>query len=85
MTLSKRRLGSQGLEVGAIGLGCMSMSQSYGPVDEAESIAPLHRAIELGCNFFDTAEPCRDAEARRRSGRGNDLRKSLSPLCHGDN
>jgi len=56
MTLSKRRLGSQGLEVGAIGLGCMGMSQSYGPADEAESIATLHRAIELGCDFFDTAE-----------------------------
>ena len=56
MTLRKRRLGSQGLEVGAIGLGCMGMSQSYGPADEAESIATLHRAIELGCDFFDTAE-----------------------------
>ena len=56
MTLSKRRLGRQGLEVSAIGLGCMGMSQSYGPVDENESIATLHRAIELGCNFFDTAE-----------------------------
>ncbi|KAG9612738.1 hypothetical protein KCV01_g1685, partial [Aureobasidium melanogenum] len=56
MTLRKRRLGTQGLEVGAIGLGCMGMSQSYGPADEAESIATLHRAIELGCDFFDTAE-----------------------------
>ncbi len=56
MILSKRKLGSQGLEVSAIGLGCMGMSQSYGPADEAESIATLHRAIELGCTFFDTAE-----------------------------
>ena len=56
MTLSKRKLGNQGLEVSAIGLGCMGMSQSYGPADEAESIATLHRAIELGCTFFDTAE-----------------------------
>lgn len=56
MMLQKRRLGSQGLEVGMIGLGCMGMSQSYGPADESESIATLHRAIELGCNFFDTAE-----------------------------
>ncbi len=56
MTLSKRKLGGQGLEVSAIGLGCMGMSQSYGPADEGESIATLHRAIELGCTFLDTAE-----------------------------
>ncbi len=56
MTLSTRKLGRQGLEVSAIGLGCMGMSQSYGPADEAESIATLHRAIELGCTFLDTAE-----------------------------
>jgi aryl-alcohol dehydrogenase-like predicted oxidoreductase len=56
MTLTTRKLGSQGLVVSAIGLGCMGMSQSYGPADEAESIATLHRAIELGCTFLDTAE-----------------------------
>ena len=56
MTLSRRKLGTQGLEVTAIGLGCMGMSQSYGPADEGESIATLHRAIELGCTFLDTAE-----------------------------
>src|SRR5215467_6853608 len=56
MALNKRKLGKQGLEVSTIGLGCMGMSQSYGPADEGESIATLHRAIELGCTFLDTAE-----------------------------
>jgi aryl-alcohol dehydrogenase-like predicted oxidoreductase len=54
--LPKRKLGTQGLEVSAVGLGCMGMSQSYGPADESESIATIHRALELGLDFFDTAE-----------------------------
>jgi aryl-alcohol dehydrogenase-like predicted oxidoreductase len=54
--LTTRKLGSQGLEVSAIGLGCMGMSQLYGPFDDAESVATLHRSIELGCTFLDTAE-----------------------------
>ncbi len=57
--LSMRTLGKQGLTVSAIGLGCMGMSQSYGTAeerDETESIATVHRAIELGVTFFDTAE-----------------------------
>ena len=56
MVLGRRKLGNQGLEVSAVGLGCMGMSQSYGPADERESIATLDRAIELGCTFLDTAE-----------------------------
>jgi aryl-alcohol dehydrogenase-like predicted oxidoreductase len=54
-----RPLGTQGLVVSALGLGCMSMSASYGAAedrDEAESIATIHRAIELGVTLFDTAE-----------------------------
>jgi aryl-alcohol dehydrogenase-like predicted oxidoreductase len=54
--LEMRKLGTQGLEVSAIGLGCMGMSRSYGVPDDNESAATIDRAIELGCNFFDTAE-----------------------------
>jgi aryl-alcohol dehydrogenase-like predicted oxidoreductase len=54
--MQKRKLGNQGLEVSALGLGCMGMSWFYGQSDETESIATIHRAIELGIDFFDTAE-----------------------------
>jgi aryl-alcohol dehydrogenase-like predicted oxidoreductase len=54
--MQTRKLGNQGLEVSALGLGCMGMSQSYGAADERESIATIHRALELGLDFFDTAE-----------------------------
>jgi aryl-alcohol dehydrogenase-like predicted oxidoreductase len=54
--LPKRRLGGQGLQVSALGLGCMGMSQSYGAADERESLATIDRAIELGVTLFDTAE-----------------------------
>ncbi|MHB1544577.1 MAG: aldo/keto reductase [Gammaproteobacteria bacterium] len=54
--LPERSLGSQGLRVSAIGLGCMGMSQSYGVADAKESVATLERALELGCLFWDTAE-----------------------------
>ena len=56
LMLASRKLGTQGLVVSAIGLGCMGMSQSYGVPDDAESIATVHRAIDLGVTLFDTAE-----------------------------
>jgi aryl-alcohol dehydrogenase-like predicted oxidoreductase len=56
MTLQTRALGRQGLRVGALGLGCMGMSQSYGTPDDAESLTTIHRALELGVTLFDTAE-----------------------------
>ncbi|MEP7011759.1 MAG: aldo/keto reductase [Acidobacteriota bacterium] len=54
--LKKRKLGTQGLEVSCLGLGCMGMSWAYGSADEGESIATLHRALDLGITLFDTAE-----------------------------
>lgn len=51
-----RRLGNSDLNLSAISLGCMGMSEFYGPHDEKKSIATIHRAIELGVNFFDTAD-----------------------------
>ena len=52
--MNKRKLGE--LEVPAIGLGCMGMSAFYGTTDEGEALATIDRALELGCNFLDTAE-----------------------------
>ncbi len=49
-------LGRQGLQVSRQGLGCMGMSDFYGPLDDAESIATIHRALDLGVTFFDTSD-----------------------------
>lgn len=54
--LPRRRLGSQGLEVSAIGLGCMGMSDFYGDADQATNLAVLHHALDIGVNFLDTAD-----------------------------
>ena len=71
--LAKRKLGQQGLEVSALGLGCMGMSQSYGVPDDQEPIATIHRAIDLGVMLFDTAEvyaPYTNEELLGRSLKG---------------
>jgi aryl-alcohol dehydrogenase-like predicted oxidoreductase len=54
--MQRRRLGTQGLEVSAMGLGCMGMSEFYGSTDEDEAIRTIHRALELGITFLDTAD-----------------------------
>jgi aryl-alcohol dehydrogenase-like predicted oxidoreductase len=54
--MERRKLGTHGLEVSAEGLGCMGMSEFYGRTDEGEAIATIHRAIELGADFLDTAD-----------------------------
>jgi len=54
--MERRALGSRGLTVSAIGLGCMGMSGTYGPADDERSVATIHRALELGIDFIDTAD-----------------------------
>jgi aryl-alcohol dehydrogenase-like predicted oxidoreductase len=54
--MDPRRLGKQGLTVSPMGLGCMGMSDAYGPADEVESVATIHRALDLGINLLDTSD-----------------------------
>jgi aryl-alcohol dehydrogenase-like predicted oxidoreductase len=54
--MKQRELGSQGLVVSELGLGCMGMSEFYGPCDDDESVATLHRAVDLGIDFYDTSD-----------------------------
>src|SRR5438034_8499146 len=54
--MEMRALGSQGLTVSALGLGCMGMSEFYPPMDDAESVATIHRALDLGVTLLDTAD-----------------------------
>jgi aryl-alcohol dehydrogenase-like predicted oxidoreductase len=71
--MEERKLGEQGLKVSALGLGCMGMSDFYGPTDDVESVATLHRAIDLGVTFLDTADmygPFKNEELVGRALRG---------------
>ena len=79
--MKTRKLGRQGLEVSELGLGCMGMSQSYGTADEAESLATIDRAIELGVTLLDTAEvygPFHNEELLGRALRGRRERVVLA-------
>jgi aryl-alcohol dehydrogenase-like predicted oxidoreductase len=67
--MQRRKLGREGLEVSALGLGCMGMSWVYGARDDAESTATLHAALDAGVNFFDTAEVYGPFENERLLGR----------------
>jgi len=74
--MEQRQLGTGGPLVAAIGLGCMSMSQSYGPLDDDESIRAIHRALDLGVTFFDTAAIYGQGHNETLVGRGLGSRRS---------
>jgi aryl-alcohol dehydrogenase-like predicted oxidoreductase len=67
--MESRKLGNEGLVVSELGLGCMGMSQAYGPAEEEESVATLERALELGITLFDTANAYGRGHNERLVGR----------------
>jgi aryl-alcohol dehydrogenase-like predicted oxidoreductase len=74
--LKTRELGTSGLRVSAIGLGCMGLSYSYGQGDDEESIRTIHRALDLGVTFIDTADAYGKGINERLVGRAIRERRS---------
>ena len=77
----RRRLGAHGPAAGAIGLGCMGMSEFYAPVDEAEAVATIHRALELGLTLIDTSDMYGRGENERLVGRALRGRRERAVLA----
>jgi aryl-alcohol dehydrogenase-like predicted oxidoreductase len=75
-------LGNSGLQVSAVGLGCMSMSGLYGPADDGESIATIHRALDLGVNFFDTSVSYGSGHNQRLIGRALKGARRAKAIVH---
>ncbi|HEX2908892.1 MAG TPA: aldo/keto reductase, partial [Phototrophicaceae bacterium] len=75
------KLGTSPLAISVMGLGCMGMSEFYGPGDEAESIATIHRALELGMNFFDTADMYGVGHNEMLLGRALRGRRDTAVIC----
>ena len=67
--MRQRKLGSDGFTTSALGLGCMGLSQGYGPADDGESIRVVHRAIEVGVTMLDTAMSYGQGHNERLVGR----------------
>ena len=67
--MQTRTLGTNGPQIATIGLGCMGMSAFYGPADDRQSVPVIHRALDIGVNFLDTADMYGSGKTRRLSGR----------------
>src|SRR5438270_3060650 len=74
-----RELGRTGLKVSEISFGAWAIGGTWGPVDDAQSLAALHRALDLGVNFFDTADVYGDGRSEQLLAR---LKRERGPIFH---